>query len=347
MKKRLLCSLITLMACQSPKKEEQAPTTISSASSEQATTKQNSDNFENTTPTPTARPDFPIGSVVYVLSKAEELAAAPAENQSQATEAFALGSKLVILGEEGLYYKVKKGSHEGYILKSEVGYQYEAFTHKELEQVSSLIEYKGTTHTPKDLDNLSEFFSISLISEADYQQALQHSPKPFDKGEEIEKKGKILSLPCQKKAAKYEDNSLEGFEAIYTYVGEHEAIGQYIVQVTGSQVVPYILTDKITGNELYMDGFPLLSADKKHIITLHTDPIHGVSDIALYHIEGTTPLRLKALVKASFAWWKCAMSPQTPIFLGEDNALYAAIYPLGLPEEHPAKLLYIRLVIKD
>ena len=323
------------MACQSPKKEEQAPTTIPSASSEQATTKQNSNNFENTTPTPTARPDFPIGSVVYVLSKAEKQAAALAENQSQATESFALGSKLVILGEEGTYYKVKKGSHEGYILKSEVGYQDEAFTHKELEQVSSLIEYKGTTHTPKDLDNLSEFFSISLISEADYQQALEHSPKSFDKGEEIEKKGKILSLPCQKKVAKYEDNSLEGFEAVYT------------VQVTGAQVVPYILTDKITGNELYMDGFPLLLADKKHIITLHTDPIHGVSDIALYHIEGTTPLRLKALVKASFAWWKCAMSPQTPIFLGEDNALYAAIYPLGLAEEHPAKLLYIRLVIKD
>lgn len=256
-------------------------------------------------------------------------------------------TKLEIVGEEGPYYKVKKGAHESYVLKSEVGYKDEIFSPEELEQVSYLTEYKGTTRTPKDLDNISEFFSISLISEADYQQALQQRPKPFDKGETIEKTGKILSLPCQKKKVKYEDISQDGFnEAIYSYVGEHKDIEQYIVRVTGAQVVPYILTDKATGNELYMDGFPLLSADRKHIITLHTDPINDETDIALYRIEGIAPLRLKTMVKASLAWWRCAMNQQTPVFLGADQCLYAAIYPIGL-SENTSKLRYIKTKIND
>ena len=270
------------------------------------------------------------------------------ENQLQ-TEAFPLGSKLEIVGEDGTYYKVKKGAHEGYVLKSEVGYKEESFSKEELGQINTLFEYKGTTRIPKDLDNISEFFSISLISEADYQQALQQRPKSFDKGEVIEKTGKILSLPCQKKKVRYEDISQGGFdEAIYSYVGEHKDIEQYIVRVTGAQVVPYILTDKTTGNELYIDGFPLLSADRKHIITLHTDPVNDETDIALYRIEGTAPLRLKTMVKASLAWWRCAMHQQTPIFLGQDNALYAAIYPIGLPQqENGNKLLYIKMMIND
>ena len=209
--------------------------------------------------------------------------------------------------------------------------------------MSTLFEYKGSTHIPKDLDNISEFFSISLITEEQYQQALQHSPKAFDKEEDIKKTGKVLTLPCQKKKVKYEDISQDGFdEAIYTYIGEHKDIDQYIIRVAGAQVVPYILTDKQTGDELYMDGFPLLSTDRKHIISLHTDPINEETDIALYHIEGTAPLRLKTMVKASLAWWRCAMHQQTPIFLGQDNALYAAIYPIGL-QENANKLLYIKM----
>lgn len=345
MKKSLLCFLIILSACQ-PKKEEQATTSSPTPTvQEQAPTKQEADNQEKTTQAPTTRPDFPIGSVVYVLGK-EDARPAPKEDQPQ-TEDFALGTKLEIVGEEGPYYKVKKGAHESYVLKSEVGYKDEIFSPEELEQVSYLTEYKGTTRTPKNLDNISEFFSISLISEADYQQALQQHPKPFDKGETIEKTGKILSLPCQKKKVKYEDISHDGFnEAIYSYVGEHKDIEQYIVRVTGAQVVPYILTDKATGNELYMDGFPLLSADRKHIITLHTDPVNDETDIALYRIEGIAPLRLKTMVKASLAWWRCAMHQQTPVFLGADQCLYAAIYPIGLPE-NTSKLRYIKTKIND
>ena len=343
MKKSLLCLLIILFACQ-PKKEEQATTSPTPTTQEQVSTKQEADNQENTTQAPTTRPDFPIGSVVYVLGK-EDASPAPEKEDQPQTEDFALGTKLEIVGEEGPYYKVKKEAHESYILKSEVGYKDESFSPEELEQVSYLTEYKGTTRTPKDLDNISEFFSISLISEADYQQALQQRPKPFDKGETIEKTGKILSLPCQKKKVKYEDISQDGFnEAIYSYVGEHKDIEQYIVRVTGAQVVPYILTDKATGNELYMDGFPLLSADRKHIITLHTDPVNDETDIALYRIEGTAPLRLKTMVKASLAWWRCAMHQQTPVFLGADQCLYAAIYPIGLPE-NTSKLRYIKTKI--
>lgn len=346
MKKSLLCLLIILSACQ-PKKEEQATTSSPTPTAqEQAPIRQEADNQENTTQAPTTRPDFPIGSVVYVLGK-EDASPAPKKEDQPQTKDFALGTKLEIVGEEGSYYKVKKGAHESYVLKSEVGYKDESFSPEELEQVSYLTEYKGTTRTPKDLDNISEFFSISLISEADYQQALQQRPKPFDKGETIEKTGKILSLPCQKKKVKYEDISQDGFnEAIYSYVGEHKDIEQYIVRVTGTQVVPYILTDKATGNELYMDGFPLLSADRKHIITLHTDPVNDETDIALYRIEGTAPLRLKTMVKASLAWWRCAMNQQTPVFLGADQCLYAAIYPIGL-SENTSKLRYIKTKIND
>ena len=342
MKRSLLCLLITLTACQS-KKEEQATTTLAPPEQSQITTEQTAAQQEKTKQTPPARPDFPVGSVVYVLGKQTPDDTAPQEENQLQTEAFPLGSKLEIVGEEGGYYKVKKGAHEGYVLKTEVGYQDLAFSKEELEQVSALFEYKGSTRTPKDLDNISEFFSISLITEEQYQQALQHSPKAFDKEEDMKKTGKVLTLPCQKKKVKYEDISQDGFdEAIYTYIGEHKDIDQYIIRVAGAQVVPYILTDKQTGDELYMDGFPLLSTDRKHIITLHTDPINEETDITLYHIEGTAPLRLKTMVKASLAWWRCAMHQQTPIFLGQDNALYAAIYPIGL-QENANKLLYVKM----
>ena len=346
MKKSLWCLLITLTACQS-KKEEQATTTLaptaqSPIATEQTTTKQGKTQQASTP----ARPDFPVGSVVYVLGK-ENTNPVPEKENQPPTENFALGTKLEIVGEEGPYYKVKKGAHESYVLKSEVGYKEEPFSKEELGQINTLFEYKGTTRIPKDLDNILEFFSISLISETDYQQALQLSPKPFDKGEGIEKTGKFLSLPCQTKKVRYEDISQDGFdEAIYSYVGEHKDIEQYIVHVSGAQVVPYILTDKATGNELYMDGFPLLSADRKHIITLHTDPVNDETDIALYRIEGAAPLRLKTMVKASLAWWRCAMHQQTPIFLGQDKALYAAIYPIGL-QETGNKLHYIKIMIND
>ena len=49
------------------------------------------------------------------------------------------------------------------------------------------------------------------------------------------------------------------------------------------------------------------------------------------------------MIKASLAWWRCAMHQQTPIFLGQDNALYAAIYPIGLPQENGNKLLYVKM----
>ncbi|WP_404980939.1 hypothetical protein [Capnocytophaga granulosa] len=346
MKKSLLLLLIGVVACQSSQEKKETITELTDTAPSQITTEQTAAELEKTKQTPPARPDFAIGSVVYVLGKEDARPAPKKEDQPQ-TEDFALGTKLEIVGEEGPYYKVKKGAHESYVLKSEVGYKDESFSPEELEQVSYLTEYKGTTRTPKDLDNISEFFSISLISEADYQQALQQRPKPFDKGETIEKTGKILSLPCQKKKVKYEDISQDGFnEAIYSYVGEHKDIEQYIVRVTGAQVVPYILTDKATGNELYMDGFPLLSADRKHIITLHTDPVNDETDIALYRIEGTAPLRLKTMVKASLAWWRCAMNQQTPVFLGADQCLYAAIYPIGLPE-NTSKLRYIKTKIND
>jgi len=344
MKKSLLLLLIGMVACQSSQEKKETTTELTDTAPSQITTEQTAAQQEKTKQTPPARPDFPVGSVVYVLGKQTPNDTAPQEENHPPTESFPLGSKLEIVGEEGGYYKVKKGAHEGYVLKSEVGYQDQAFSEEELEQVSTLFEYKGSTHIPKDLDNISEFFSISLITEEQYQQALQHSSKAFDKEEDMKKTGKVLTLPCQKKKVKYEDISQDGFdEAIYTYIGEHKDIDQYIIRVAGAQVVPYILTDKQTGDELYMDGFPLLSTDRKHIITLHTDPINEETDIALYHIEGTAPLRLKTMVKASLAWWRCAMHQQTPIFLGQDNALYAAIYPIGLPQENGNKLLYVKM----
>ena len=347
MKKSLLLLLIGVVACQSSQEKKETTAELTDTVPSQTTTEQTAAKQEKTGQTPPARPDFPVGSVVYVLGKQTPDDTVPQEENQLQTEAFPLGSKLEIVGEEGGYYKVKKGAHEGYVLKTEVGYQDQAFSEEELEQVSALFEYKGSTRTPKDLDNISEFFSVSLITEAQYQQALQHSPKAFDKEEDIKKTGKVLTLPCQKKKVKYEDISQDGFdEAVYTYIGEHKDIEQYIIRVAGAQVVPYILTDKATGNELYMDGFPLLSADRKHIITLHTDPVNDETDIALYRIEGTAPLRLKTMVKASLAWWRCAMHQQTPVFLGADQCLYAAIYPIGLPE-NTSKLRYIKTMIND
>ena len=131
MKKSLLCLLIILSACQ-PKKEEQATNSSPTPTvQEQAPIRQEADNQENTTQAPTTRPDFPIGSVVYILGKEDARPAPKKEDQPQ-REDFALGTKLEIVGEEGPYYKVKKGAHESYVLKSEVGYKDESSSGEKL-----------------------------------------------------------------------------------------------------------------------------------------------------------------------------------------------------------------------
>ena len=169
MKKSLLLLLIGMVACQPSQEKKETTSELTDTAPSQITTEQTAAQQEKTKQTPPARPDFPVGSVVYVLGKQTPNDTAPQEENHPPTEGFPLGSKLEIVGEDGTYYKVKKGAHEGYVLKSEVGYQDQAFSKEELEQVSTLFEYKGSTHIPKDLDNISEFFSISLITEEQYQ----------------------------------------------------------------------------------------------------------------------------------------------------------------------------------
>ena len=102
MKKSLLLLLIGVVACQSSQEKKETTAELTDTAPSQITTEQTAAQQEKTEQTPPARPDFPVGSVVYVLGKQTPDDTAPQEENQLQTEAFPLGSKLEIVGEEGI-----------------------------------------------------------------------------------------------------------------------------------------------------------------------------------------------------------------------------------------------------
>ena len=90
MKKSFLL-LIGVVACQPSQEKKETTTELTDTAPSQITTEQTAAQQEKTKQTPPARPDFPVGSVVYVLGKQTPNDTAPQEENHPPNRRLSLG----------------------------------------------------------------------------------------------------------------------------------------------------------------------------------------------------------------------------------------------------------------
>jgi len=120
----------------------------------------------------------------------------------------------------------------------------------------------------------------------------------------------------------------------FTYEGRLPVINQFVVLGTYYEDYGYMLIDMNTGNTTgTYQAFPLISPDKKHIVSLYAN-IYSVESGEL-GIEKIENGKIIPLLNASFNNW---MPQET--FFGADGYLYASV-------SHPSQYLRADEGVKD
>lgn len=277
---------------------------------------------------------------VYVTDRTGAEIKQEADIDSETLGTYQFGTKLEVIEETEEWFGVRDritrefvndGSQiertaweKVYVLKSKTGpIDKITLIPSELNIISSLNtnQKAETFETDKELKG---FLKIELIdkqlfeskrgNEADYLLADTSA---------IKKVNGIIELKCQHKTVKYIDKpDDEENRQVFDYVGQLQFLNKYLIGGSYYEGLDYRFIDKITGEETQVFGdYPNVSADKKHIICIYTNPYDTTADLALYSINNN---EVKHIVSASFKYWMPTVEPQE-MFWGKDNYLYLAV----------------------
>lgn len=136
------------------------------------------------------------------------------------------------------------------------------------------------------------------------------------------KKDGILRLECQQKTVEFTDKITDNDDMeTYEYTGQIPSLNLFIVQGSYWESYDYKLIDKITGEETQALGdFPFLSADKKKLISLYTNPYEVSADMEAYKIKNG---QLISYISLSFRNWMPVTEEH--MFWGNDNYFYVPV----------------------
>jgi hypothetical protein len=138
----------------------------------------------------------------------------------------------------------------------------------------------------------------------------------------------ILTLKTRDSTLTFIDDTTDTeMHRTFTYEGRLPVINQFVVLGTYYEDYGYMLIDMNTGNTTATyQAFPLISPDKKYIISLYANFYDGESgELSIEKIEGDGAII--PLLNAGFTNW---MPQET--FFGTDGYLYASI-------SHPSQYL--------
>lgn len=140
---------------------------------------------------------------------------------------------------------------------------------------------------------------------------------------EIKKRKGIIELRCQTKVKKYIDKpDAEESKKVFKYVGQYEFLNKYLIGTSYYEGIDYRFIDKTSGEETQIfEDYPNISADKKYIICIYTNPYETTADLELYSIDET---QIKDTMSASFKNWMPTVEPGE-MFWNNDGYLYLTV----------------------
>lgn len=145
----------------------------------------------------------------------------------------------------------------------------------------------------------------------------------------VKKKNDSLWLPIKRGYRIFIDASpFDESKKEYLYVGQIRFLGVYIVGGLYWEELDYKFIDKISGKELQSFGsLPLVSPNKRYIITVSADPYDTDADVELYQLVNGKP---RNIMRASFKNWMPA-TDKVNMFWSNDGHLYV---PVLSPEKY-------------
>lgn len=126
-------------------------------------------------------------------------------------------------------------------------------------------EFELTASSKTDFDALEDPFKNIDTSEASRMQKYASA---------VSRKGDSLIITCTNNTVKYivnnNDEESNAF-ASYTFLKDMPEINQWLLMATYYEAYGYMLIDKTSGDSTVLYGMPVVSPDKKHILTFNQD----------------------------------------------------------------------------
>lgn len=277
---------------------------------------------------------------VYVIDRTGTEIKQRADKNSKTIGTYEFGAKLDVIEETDDWLGVreritkeylKNGNiiestdwEKVYVLKSKTGSINEIIlVPKDLNIISSLTINKKTENFETGVE-LKDFLKIELIDKFLFDNK-RSSAVNFLLADttRIKKQHGIIELKCKAKVKKYIDKPYaeENMQVFY-YLGQFEFLNKYLINCSYYEGSDYRFIDKTSGEETHNFGaYPHISADKKHIICIYTNPYETTADLELYSIEDK---QIKHKMSARFKNWMPTIE-HGEMFWSTDGYLYLTV----------------------
>ena len=278
--------------------------------------------------------------VIYVIDRSGIEAKQHADSNSITLGTYQFGTKLDVIDEKEEWYGVREritrnflrddvliestGWEMVYVVKNKTGLINEiTLIPSDLNIISNLTVNEKTEYFESD-EELTEYLKIELIDKQLFDSNLNSSVNfLINDTTEISKKKGILKLECQNKTTKFTDRPEEDESyQIYNYIGQFDFLNKYVICGFYYESFDYSFVDKTTGEiTQYFGDFPNISADKKHLISIYTNPYETTADLELYSINENV---IKHVITASFNKWMPTLE-NSNMFWSTDGYLYLTV----------------------
>jgi len=277
---------------------------------------------------------------IYVVDRKGTEIKQQADKKSKTLGTYEYGTKLDVIEETEEWFGVRDritreflrngskiestGWEKVYVSKSQTGSINEiTLVPSDLNIISSLTTNKKAENFETDKE-LNDFLKIELIDKRLFDSKRSSSINYLlADTTEIKKKKGIIELKCQAKVKKYIDKpDAEESMQVFNYVGQFEFLNKYLIGGSYYEGLDYKFVDKSSGEETQTFGeYPNISADKKHIICIYTNPYETTADLELYSINNK---QIKHIMSASFKNWMPTVEPGE-MFWSNDGYLYLTV----------------------
>ncbi|MDY4790792.1 MAG: hypothetical protein SO179_09535 [Bacteroidales bacterium] len=207
------------------------------------------------------------------------------------------------------------------------------------------ISYYDTTSNEQiNGDTLSNYINVEFISEEEFNNHKIKEENYFvrDTLSVFKDKG-VISLNCSSTTVKYIDIDEDGESfnySQYEYFGQIPFINKYVVLGYFYEWFNCFLIDKDSGKEIVLFDTPLISPNKKHIISFSYNPYDYITDFQLFSITGND---INLITELHFSRWKT--TEKDNYFWGKDNSYYLEVTH-SENNEDIKDISYIRISIK-
>jgi hypothetical protein len=182
------------------------------------------------------------------------------------------------------------------------------------------LNYKDliTTEDKKPLKKIS----IRFVTKDEYLTEKANAVDFLDTTNVIKPvKGK-LRLPCEECKQKY----ITYLDSLHSYMGEIPPLNQYLISAMYYDSWGCALVDKTTGKKLILSGYPYITPDKQHFMTLDDIDPEKVMEFSLYNVDETN--KIKKVFSTTFTEWIVMYDKEGKVerFMGSNGKLYAKVF---------------------